>query len=245
MMHEETQRRLRELNRQLYDTFAGAFSDSRADSEPGFDRIVARMGPGERVLDLGCGQARLARLLPPGCSYVGVDFSPEMIREAREALAGHAAQDARFVTADLVSDPWEAQVGADFDWVVLRAVLHHIPGYASRREVVRRAAHVLAPGGRLVIANWQFLQIERLRRRLLPWSTLDLSPEEVEPGDYLLDWQRQGRGLRYVHLVDEEELQRLAQDVGLEIGTLFRADGHTNDLTLYAVLVEGPRTGEA
>jgi SAM-dependent methyltransferase len=245
MMSEETQQRLRELNRHLYDTFAGAFSDSRADSEPGFDRIVARMAPGERVLDLGCGQARLARLLPPGCSYAGVDFSAEMIREAREALAEHATRNVRFVTADLVSDPWEAQTGGGFNWVVLRAVLHHIPGYASRREVLQRAAQVLAPGGRVVVANWQFLQVERLRRRLLPWSTLDLSPEEVEPGDYLLDWQRQGHGLRYVHLVDEEELQRLAQDVGLEIDTLFRADGHTNDLTLYAVLVEGPRTGEA
>ncbi len=250
MMNAETQQRLRELNRELYDTFAGAFSDSRAESEPGFERIVAQMAPGDRVIDLGCGQARLARLLPPGCTYVGVDFSAEMVRVAREMLsepearAGAGTRDIRFVTADLVSDPWEALVGGDFDWVVLRAVLHHIPGYASRRQVLARAARVLAPGGRLVVANWQFLQIERLRRRLLPWSTVGLTGEEVEPGDYLLDWRRQGHGLRYVHLIDEEEMRRLARDVGLEIVSLFRADGHTNDLTLYAVLVSGPE-GEA
>jgi tRNA (uracil-5-)-methyltransferase TRM9 len=119
-------------------------------------------------------------------------------------------------------------------------VLHHIPGFASRRRVVERATRVLAPDGRLVLANWQFLQVERLQRRLLPWSTLDLTQDEVEPGDYLLDWQRQGRGLRYVHLVDEEELRTLAREVGLKIVSLFRADGHTNDLTLYAVLVPGP-----
>jgi tRNA (uracil-5-)-methyltransferase TRM9 len=237
MMDEHTQQRLRDLNRQLYDTFAGAFSDSRAASEPGFDRIVAQMTSGDRVLDLGCGQARLARLLPPGCSYVGVDFSLEMVREARRALVDAKTRDLRFVTADLVSDPWEEEVGEAFDWVVLRAVLHHIPGHAVRRDVLMRAAQLLAPGGRLVVANWQFLQVERLRKRLLPWSTLDLTDEEVEPGDYLLDWQRQGHGLRYVHLVDEAEMRSLARDVGLEIASLFRADGHTDDLTLYAVLV--------
>jgi tRNA (uracil-5-)-methyltransferase TRM9 len=242
MMDEQVQERLRELNRHLYNTFASAFSASRAETEPGFERIVAQMAPGDRVLDLGCGQARLARLVPEGCGYVGVDFSEEMVRKAREGLAEREApvRDVRFITADLVTDAWEEQVGGAFDWVVLRAVLHHIPGFASRRRVVERATRVLAPDGRLVLANWQFLQVERLQRRLLPWSTLDLTQDEVEPGDYLLDWQRQGRGLRYVHLVDEEELRTLAREVGLKIVSLFRADGHTNDLTLYAVLVPGP-----
>ncbi len=143
------------------------------------------------------------------------------------------------MAADLVTDPWEARVVGPFDWVVLRAVLHHIPGYDHRLDIVTRAGATLAPQGRLVIANWQFLRIERLRKRLLPWSTVGLAEDDVDAGDYLLDWQRQGHGLRYAHLIDEVETRRLAREARLRIEELFYADGHSNDLTLYAVLAEG------
>lgn len=234
-MQEKIADKLLTLNRRFYDGFAEAFSDSRGASEPGFERIVGQISPGAQVLDLGCGHGRLASLLPPGSTYVGVDSSAEMLKVGEQDLQGSDV-DAQFVHADIVRDRWEALLSHAFDWVVLRAVLHHIPGYENRRHVVARAAAVRAPGGRVAMANWQFMQIERLRRRILPWSVIDLSSDDVEPGDYLLDWRRQGYGIRYVHLVDQDETQRLARDTGLAIEQLFRADGHTNDLTLYAIL---------
>jgi hypothetical protein len=69
----------------------------------------------------------------------------------------------------------------------------------------------------------------------LPWETIDLTDEDVESGDYLLDWRRQGRALRYVHLVDEAETLKLITDAGLQVENLYYADGHTDDLTLYAL----------
>ena len=40
--------------------------------------------PGERILDLGCGDGALtARLVALGCDVVGVDSSPEMVAAAR------------------------------------------------------------------------------------------------------------------------------------------------------------------
>lgn len=234
-MQEKIAEKLLAVNRRFYDAFAETFSDSRAASEPGFERIVAQIRPGACVLDLGCGHGRLASLLPRDSTYVGVDSSAEMLRVAEESVLDGDV-DARFIQADIVRDPWETSLTRAFDWVVLRAVLHHIPGYQNRRGVIARAAAVRAPEGRLAVANWQFLQIDRLRRRILPWSTIGLSSKDVEPGDYLLDWRRQGYGIRYVHLVDEDETRRLATDTGLTIEQLFRADGHTNDLTLYAVM---------
>jgi len=244
--------RLLQLNREFYDTFAEAFRDSRAPTEPGLERILQRVCPGARVLDLGCGPGRLASLLPAGCSYTGVDYSAELLRAAVEfhsaesdsaagASVGEAPVDIRFVQADLVSDPWSELVRPDpggdgYDWVILRAVLHHIPGFERRCSVVQRATRVLGPQGMVVIANWQFLRIERLRRRLLSWDQICLQERDVDPGDYLLDWQRNGYGIRYVHLVDEAETHQLADHAGLQIDDLFFADGHTNDLTLYAIL---------
>ena len=246
-MEDSTADRLLQLNREFYDTFAEAFRDSRAPTEPGFERILQRVHPGSRVLDLGCGPGRLASLLPPGCSYTGVDYSAELLRAATESHSaeshsadgvnvGEAPANVRFVQADLVGDPWPDLVGDGYDWVILRAVLHHIPGLDRRRTVVQRATEVLGPQGMVVVANWQFLRIERLRRRLLSWDQIGLRESDVDPGDYLLDWQRNGYGIRYVHLIDEAETHQLANHAGLQIDDLFFADGHTDDLTLYAIL---------
>ncbi len=41
--------------------------------------LLDQIEPGHHVLDLGCGQARLALLVPATCTYVGVDSSREML----------------------------------------------------------------------------------------------------------------------------------------------------------------------
>jgi SAM-dependent methyltransferase len=53
--------------------------------------LVQRLGPplsvGDTVLDLACGDARLAEfLLPHGLNYIGVDASPAMVAAARRLL---------------------------------------------------------------------------------------------------------------------------------------------------------------
>lgn len=236
-MREEVVDLLNNLNRKFYDVFADAFATSRAHMEPGLTRILADVQPGDHVLDLGCGHGRVAAMLPARCTYVGMDFSVAMLDVARTAATTRDTNvQTRFVIGDLLADEWPAQINGPHDWIVLRAVLHHIPGAVNRLAIVRRAAALLASGGHLLIANWQFLDIARLRRRILPWVTIGLTATSVEPGDYLLDWQREGYGIRYVHLVDEDETRTLAAAAGLHLDTMFRADGHNNNLTLYAVL---------
>lgn len=232
-MHKEVITLLNNLNRTFYDELADAFSASRGATEPGLERVFTRMQSRARVLDLGCGQGRVAALLPAGCAYVGMDFSAEMLSIAQRQPTHIPA---RFVMGNLLDPGWPALVEGCYDWIILRAALHHIPGAENRQAIVKRATDCLAPQGRLLLANWQFLEIERLRRRLLPWDVVGLRPDDVEPGDYLLNWQREGYGIRYVHLIDEDETKALAAGAGLTVETLFRADGHQNNLTLYAVL---------
>jgi SAM-dependent methyltransferase len=243
-MKEAVAQQLRELNRRFYDEFAGSFADSRAATEPGVERILAHVKAGDRFLDLGCGNGRVALQLPRGCHYVGVDFSAEILALAKAHVTASQAevptlQASHFVAADLMNDPWPelvAEISPRYDWILLRAVLHHVPGFEHRCEIVAQAASLLAPEGRLALANWQFTAIPRLRKRFLPWETIGLHKEDVEPGDYLLDWKRDGYGLRYVHLIDEAETRRLAEAAALHIEEMFRADGHSNDLTLYAIM---------
>ena len=65
---------------------------------------------------------------------------------------------------------------------------------------------------------------------------MSCAEEALEPGDYLLNWKREGRGLRYCHLVDEAEVERLAAESGLRVRETFRAGGREGNLSLSAVL---------
>lgn len=70
--------------------------------------------PGERILDLGCGDGVLTRQLAErGCEVVGVDSSPDMIEAARGL-----GLDAR------VMDGHALEFEAEFDAVFSNAALH-------------------------------------------------------------------------------------------------------------------------
>ena len=97
---------------------------------------------------------------------------------------------------------------------------------------MRQMAALLRPAGRLIVSTWQFLHSERLRRKIVPWETIGMTADQVQAGDYILDWRRGGVGLRYCHLIDEAELAALCHDAGLTLQETFRAD---NDLNLYGV----------
>lgn len=234
------------MNREFYASFVQPFAASRPVSDPALTHVLPHIPPCARVLDVGCGNGRLAALLErerPGARYVGLDAAPELIELARGLAAGLARITAVFGVADVARPGWRRVLeslhpppAADFDRVVCLALLHHIPGFDLRVQVLREMAGLLAPGGRLILSTWQFLDSPRLRRRLVDWAEAGVLQEALEPGDYLLDWQRGGRGLRYCHLVDKEELARLAAASGLAVRETFRAGGREGNLSLFAVL---------
>lgn len=93
--------------------------------------------PGERILDLGCGDGVLTeKLAALGCQVVGVDSSPEQVAAARAR-----GLDARVVDArDL---PFEAE----FDAVFSNAALHWM---RQPEAVIAGVWRALEPGGRFV-----------------------------------------------------------------------------------------------
>ncbi len=241
-MNEETIRKLLALNREFYATFAEHFAASRPVSDPALISILPYLPYGAMILDVGCGNGRLAVLLDqerPGSTYVGVDAIPELIEEARAQQDRLSRTEATFQVLDVTRRSWiSALPRAAFDCVVMLAVLHHIPDFRLRARVLRDIADLLKPDGSIILSTWRFLAHERTRRKIVDWDEVNIDEDALEPGDYLLDWKRGGRGLRYCHMVDEQEVERLAAASGFVVQETFQGGGRERDLSLFAVLAQ-------
>jgi len=125
---------------------------------------LARLVPGESVLDVGCGTGTLAiaakRRVGGNAVVRGIDPSVEMIDRARKK-ARRANVDVTFETAFAESLPFP---DAQFDVVLSTVMLHHLRR-AVREQCVREMHRVLKPGGRLLIVD--FGRLSSKRRGLL------------------------------------------------------------------------------
>jgi SAM-dependent methyltransferase len=237
-MNSGTAAHLIEVNRQFYTQFGASFSATRHRIQPGVRRVLDMLGGDESILDLGCGNGELARAMVERGhrgSYVGLDFSLPLLRDARPEPGEFPT---RFMEVDLtklaaVKD--QLLVNGDWSAVTAFAVLHHIPSTKLRLDVLRVVYQLLKKDGLFIHSNWQFLNSEKLRARVQPWQAISLSKSDVDRGDYLLDWRSGGNGLRYVHHFDEGELKELASASNFSVIDTFYSDGETGNLGLYQI----------
>ena len=245
-MDSATAARLIELNKDFYTRFGDAFSVTRHRIQPGVRRVLKMLIGAENILDLGCGNGEFARELAQRGhhgSYLGVDFSLPLLREAGAQPEGVAMVPWRHFSAmfremDLTKLPVSSNplsVIGNWSLVTAFAVLHHVPSYDLRLNILKTVHQLLKPDGLFIHSNWQFLASEKLKARIQPWGAVAVSASDVDAGDYLLDWRSGGEGLRYVHHFNEDELQALAEASGFHVVETFYSDGENGRLGLYQV----------
>jgi SAM-dependent methyltransferase len=109
--------------------------------------------PGERILDVGCGEGALTKkIMERGATVLGIDNSPEMIAAARAN-----AVDALQLAAE------DMQLFAEFDAAFSNATLHWVP---EKEQAARAIFRALKKGGRFAGEMGGEGNIARLRDAL-------------------------------------------------------------------------------
>lgn len=129
---------------------------THAESLTNMSRVLAeraRIMPGMRVLDAGCGVGGPALWLAAtyGVDVVGVTLSEVQLGRARKYAAKRGLEHlVRFEIADFTKLPYEDE---SFDIVWAQESVCHVPA-AGKQAFLAEARRVLKPGGSMLMEDW-------------------------------------------------------------------------------------------
>jgi ubiquinone/menaquinone biosynthesis C-methylase UbiE len=155
-MQDDMDARLqRRVQRYGWDKAAAQYERSWHEQlKPAQTALIAMAGPvpGERVLDVACGTGlvtlRVAALVAPRGTVIGIDLSEEMVAMARGIAGANAFANTSFEHMDAEELAFET---GSFDVVLCALGLMYVPDPEKALAAMYR---VLRPGGRAACAVW-------------------------------------------------------------------------------------------
>lgn len=230
-MDKSTKKKLLDLVRLNYNDIADSFDKTRKKPLwPELNKLTEAVKEGESVMDVGCGNGRLLYgLKDKNISYLGVDFSSELVERARSNFPEH-----KFREGDILDLGKIEEVG--FDHVFCVAVLHHIPGFDLRVQALQQLKNKVKKDGRIVVTVWNLWQRPRFRKLIFRYFLLKLfKKNNMDFGDVIFEWKGENKDQvvkkRYYHAFTKRELKKIVRKSGLRLQEL-KKDGHNYYLIL-------------
>jgi len=227
-MEKEYAKYLLKKTKDDYNLIADDFSRTRSFAWEELRPLAQHTIPGEKILDLGCGNGRLLQIFKGmNIEYFGVDSSEKLIKIAKEKYPKK-----KFQVADALNLPFP---GNFFDKIYSIAVLHHIPSTEFRFQFLKEARRVLKPEGLLILTVWNLWQRQNWKL-LLKFNLSKLSGKsKLDFNDVFVTWRKTIK--RYIHCFTLKELSSFTEKIGFQIkdsGYLDR--GKTKKANIYLIV---------
>lgn len=224
-------RYLLEKTKQDYNLLAENFSRTRQFTWD-IEILSQYVSNGDTVLDLGCGNGRLIKVLKKyKIKYFGLDISEKLIEIAKKQYPKY-----KFEVGDILSLPYSDNF---FDKVFAIRIFHHIPSEDFRLQALKEIKRVLKPKGLLILTVWNVwgskYKINLLR--VLKYSILKIvRKSKLDFKDAFIPWWKVGEEVkRYFHFFTKGELKKIVQKGGFWVEKIWTSNfrGHS-DIYLIA-----------
>ena len=173
-----------------------------------------------KILDVGCGNGRnLLYFAKKGFEVYGIDFSKEMIKQAKEMFNKNKIKlkSNQLIVADMRKIPFEDE---NFDYIICVASLHHIPK-KDHGTAIAEIKRVLKKNGECIISVWNKYSFKRINFWFCPKEVfIDWKKKEIEEFKEGKETKRKElvkAYKRYYYLFSYDELKNLLLENGLEI----------------------------
>ncbi len=257
-MTKDTVNQLNNLNNDFYETIGKYFNHTRNYVWEGWINLidpVKNITDRPNVLELGCGNGRFLEFLlnsdiTPNY-FLGLDASKFLLERATERQNILDFKQAEFLQSDLILENWsqlaKSKLIGDskkYDLICFFGLMHHIPGDENRLSIIKKSAELLSPNGLLIFTTWQYLDVPRLKRRIISKTSSILNDlmskyvidiNELAENDNILDWQKGLIAYRFSHYYTKSEIENLCNLSGLDILENFEADGKEGNVNRYFI----------
>lgn len=204
--------------RATYERIAASFASTRRESWPEVRTFIDSLPPACRVLDVGCGNGRHAKVLAEcGHRAIALDFSRKLLTIGRRDVSGSGSP-ARIAWVEGEATRMPLRTGS-VDACVCVALLHHLPDAEDRIAALGEMRRILRPGSPAFISVWAR---DQMRFEAVPGA------RPGEDGDVEIPWKMpDGTSVpRFYHLFREGELERIIIEAGLHGEKFFRGAGN-------------------
>lgn len=247
-MNQITEQKIIQLNKSFYDNISKHWNHNPSYYWQGWYKLLPYLQKkigltgSIKILDLGCGNGRFLSFLhfhfpDIQVDYTGVDNSDF----SKIDISLYNSIKVKFINQDLLQKDWN--LNDKYDIVVAFGIIHHIPGERLLYTFFDNLASSLADNGLIIFTTWQYMRLERLRKRvLIGEKKLQLTKElcidekELRPGDNFLDWTMGDYGVRFSHYFEEREVCEIIDSYRLNLLDNYLDDDREQNRNQYFIV---------
>ncbi len=135
-----------------------------------------------------------------------------------------------------------------FDAVFCLALMHHIPLFEWRIELLKAALDLAAPTAEFAVSFWQFEKSTKLLAKAQAATEYARQNDIIRlnrgSGDYVMGWQDDLSHLRYCHSFSDAEIDEIIEVLqacspDIYVADRYSSDGRSGDLNCYVVFGRG------